>query len=214
MLVAALVVYLSALCGVTAGSTFGQEPLRAAPASDGLGEGPSGAGAFTRFEHPLFPRHSVRVKESRFCDGAVRCVSPPRTQVYLSSRGSNLTRPASRAYTGYIDVETRHLFFYFFESRRDPDADDVVFWINGGPGGSSAIGLFMEHGERSSLWRDLYVAYADRVSLGPCRASGPNSTERFEHSWNEYANVLFVDQPVGTGFSYADHGEYVVRARC
>ena len=113
---------------------------------------------------------------------------------------------------GYIDVEARHLFFYFFESRRDPDADDVVFWINGGPGGSSAIGLFMELGE--SRWRDLYVAYADRVSLGPCRASGPNSTERFEHSWNEYANVLFVDQPVGTGFSYADHGEYVVRARC
>ena len=24
---------------------------------------------------------------------------------------------------------------------------------------------------------------------------------------------MFVDQPVGTGFSYADHGEYVVRSR-
>ena len=41
---------------------------------------------------------------------------------------------------------------------------------------------------------------------------GPNATERFEHSWNELANVVFVDQPVGTGFSYADHGEYVVSA--
>ena len=76
----ALVICLSALCGVAAGSTLVQEPLRAAPASDGPGEGPSGAGAFTRFEHPLFPRHGVRVKESRFCDGAVRCVSAPRAR--------------------------------------------------------------------------------------------------------------------------------------
>ncbi len=50
------------------------------------------------------------------------------------------------AYSGYIDVEARHLFFYFFESRRNPDADDVVFWTNGGPGASSSMGLFMELG--------------------------------------------------------------------
>jgi carboxypeptidase C (cathepsin A) len=36
------------------------------------------------------------------------------------------------AYTGYIDIEARHLFFYFFESRNDPDKDDVIFWTNGG----------------------------------------------------------------------------------
>lgn len=38
----------------------------------------------------------------------------------------------SSAYTGYIDVEARHLFFYFFESRSDPDKDDVILWTNGG----------------------------------------------------------------------------------
>ena len=52
----------------------------------------------------------------------------------------------NRAYTGYIDVEARHLFFAFFESRRDPDKDDVIFWTNGGPGGSSMLGLFDELG--------------------------------------------------------------------
>lgn len=36
------------------------------------------------------------------------------------------------AYTGYIDIQARHLFFYFFESRNDPDKDDVIFWTNGG----------------------------------------------------------------------------------
>ncbi|KAI0635405.1 serine carboxypeptidase [Trametes polyzona] len=121
---------------------------------------------FTRLGHPAFPKHSVRVKRSRFCDEQVR------------------------AYTGYIDVTgARHIFFYFFESRRDPDADDVVFWTNGGPGGTSSMGLFAE--------------------LGPCRVSSANSTERNPWSWNEHANVFFVDQPVGVGFSYAEYGEAV-----
>jgi carboxypeptidase C (cathepsin A) len=30
------------------------------------------------------------------------------------------------------------------------------------------------------------------------------------YSWNNYANIMYVDQPVGTGFSYADHyADYV-----
>jgi carboxypeptidase C (cathepsin A) len=31
-----------------------------------------------------------------------------------------------------VDIDARHLFFYFFESRSDPDKDDVIFWTNGG----------------------------------------------------------------------------------
>lgn len=50
------------------------------------------------------------------------------------------------AFTGYIDIDARHLFFYFFESRNDPDKDDVIFWTNGGPGCSSSLGLLMELG--------------------------------------------------------------------
>ena len=52
-----------------------------------------------------------------------------------------------RAYTGYIDVtEARHLFFYFFESRSDPDRDDVILFTHGGPGCSASLGLLFEHG--------------------------------------------------------------------
>lgn len=120
---------------------------------------------FTALDHPAYPKHSVRVKKSKFCDGQVD------------------------AYTGYIDVEARHLFFYFFESRGDPEKDDVVLWTNGGPGCSSAVGLYME--------------------LGPCRIKDENGTHYNPYAWNEKANVFFIDQPVGVGFSYADHGEFV-----
>ncbi|CAA7266369.1 unnamed protein product [Cyclocybe aegerita] len=120
---------------------------------------------FTTFGHPEFPRYGVRMKKSSFCDETVN------------------------GYTGYIDIEARHLFFYFFESRNEPDKDDVIFWTNGGPGCSSSLGLFME--------------------LGPCRISNANGTKFHPESWNNNANIFFIDQPVGVGFSYAEYGEAV-----
>jgi len=115
--------------------------------------------------------------------------------------------PSGRAYTGYIDIQAKHIFFYFFESRNDPAKDDVIFWTNGGvysfegtdypelslssgPGCSSSLGLFME--------------------LGPCRVTSENETVFHPESWNANANIFFVDQPVGVGFSYAEYGEVVV----
>ena len=55
--------------------------------------------------------------------------------------------------------------------------------MNGGPGSSSMIGLFQEH--------------------GPCTvANDSNSTILNPNSWNSVANILYVDQPVQTGFSH------------
>ncbi|KAG7446141.1 serine carboxypeptidase [Guyanagaster necrorhizus] len=120
---------------------------------------------FATLSHPAFPNYSVRIKKTDFCDGTVA------------------------AHTGYIDIEARHLFFYFFESRSDPDIDDVIFWTNGGPGASSMLGLFME--------------------LGPCRITDDRGPVFHKESWNSNANIFFVDQPIGVGFSYADYGETV-----
>jgi cathepsin A (carboxypeptidase C) len=120
---------------------------------------------FTTLSHPAFPRHGVRIKKSSFCDATVQ------------------------AFTGYIDIEARHLFFYFFESRSNPDKDDVIFWTNGGPGCSSSLGLFME--------------------LGPCRVTDSTGPKFHPESWNSNANIFFIDQPIGVGFSYAEYGESV-----
>ena len=53
-------------------------------------------------------------------------------------------------------------------------------------------------------------SYVTNGSLGPCRVNDANNVTFHPYSWNEKANVFFIDQPIGVGFSYADHGEHVV----
>ncbi|KAG6834708.1 hypothetical protein H0H93_007887 [Arthromyces matolae] len=48
------------------------------------------------------------------------------------------------------------------------------------------------------------------MELGPCRIPDANGTKYFNEAWNSKANVFFVDQPIGVGYSYADYGEFVV----
>ncbi|KAM0793197.1 hypothetical protein ACM66B_000667 [Microbotryomycetes sp. NB124-2] len=119
---------------------------------------------YTSLNHPDFEHHAVRVKNTTgWCE------------------------ENAQSMTGYIDAHGRSLFFYFFASRSNPDKDDVLLWTNGGPGASSALGLFMEN--------------------GPCTVNADgNSTKSNPHSWNEAANVIFIDQPVGVGFSHGSSG--------
>lgn len=60
--------------------------------------------------------------------------------------------------------------------------------MNGGPGCSSFTGLLQE--------------------LGPCHAQ-PDGQDpvRNPYSWNSNASIIFLDQPVGTGFSWSDRGD-------
>ncbi|KAK2746855.1 hypothetical protein FQN57_002897 [Myotisia sp. PD_48] len=93
--------------------------------------------------------------------------------------------PGIKQYSGYLDdnASDKHLFFWFFESRNDPKKDPIVLWLNGGPGCSSMIGLFME--------------------LGPSTVDRNIKVVRNPHAWNNNASMIFMDQPVNTGFSYS-----------
>lgn len=47
------------------------------------------------------------------------------------------------------------------------------------------------------------------MEIGPYRVQDDGNLAMNNGSWDEFANVLFVDNPVGTGFSYVNGDSYV-----
>ncbi|KAI0314676.1 alpha/beta-hydrolase [Amylostereum chailletii] len=78
--------------------------------------------------------------------------------------------------------ETRKLFFWFWPTTNASNANDLTFWTNGGPGCSSLEGFLQENGPISWSWGQ------SQPTLNPW-------------SWTNLSNVVWVEQPVGTGFS-------------
>ncbi|KAL0709921.1 hypothetical protein Bca4012_016899 [Brassica carinata] len=68
----------------------------------------------------------------------------------------------------------------FFESKNNV-TDPVVLWLTGGLGCSGSLALFTENGP---------FAISENLSL----SWNP-------YGWDKVSNVIYVDQPVGTGFS-------------
>uniref|UniRef100_A0A5B7AP11 Putative serine carboxypeptidase-like 18 n=1 Tax=Davidia involucrata TaxID=16924 RepID=A0A5B7AP11_DAVIN len=91
--------------------------------------------------------------------------------------------------TGYITVNESEIFYYFIESETSPKEDPVLVWYSGGPGCSTFNGLIFEIGP---------LAFNISEYLG-----GTPTLEYYPYSWTKTCNILFVDAPVGTGFSYA-----------
>ncbi|KAJ8553510.1 hypothetical protein K7X08_024188 [Anisodus acutangulus] len=89
-------------------------------------------------------------------------------------------------FSGYVTVDDkkqRSLFYYFIEAETDPASKPLVLWLNGGPGCSSlGVGAFSEN--------------------GPFRPRGQVLVKN-EHSWNKEANMLYLESPIGVGFSYS-----------
>ncbi|ORZ17548.1 Alpha/Beta hydrolase protein [Lobosporangium transversale] len=78
--------------------------------------------------------------------------------------------------------ETSMFYWYFPAAKPKTKDPPLVLWLQGGPGSSSMIGLFYEN--------------------GPLRVNNRLKLERKPHSWSDEYSVLFIDQPVGTGYSY------------
>jgi carboxypeptidase D len=47
------------------------------------------------------------------------------------------------------------------------------------------------------------------MEIGPYRVKDENTLVSNNGSWHEFANLLFVDNPVGVGFSYVDTDSYL-----
>lgn len=108
------------------------------------------------------------------------------------------TTPGVKSYSGYVDLSpTAHTFFWFFESRHDPENAPITLWLNGGPGSDSLIGLF--EGEISRSSPTSLTNMVRDVELGPCQINEKHESYVNPHSWNEVSNMLFISQPLGTG---------------
>ncbi|KAK8029646.1 carboxypeptidase protein [Apiospora rasikravindrae] len=101
------------------------------------------------------------------------------------SEGVCETTPGVKSYSGYVDLdEHTHMFFWFFEARKNPDKAPITLWLNGGPGSDSLISLFS--------------------AVGPCNVTSNGTAVLNPYSWTEESNMLFLSQPVGVGFSYQE----------
>ncbi|CAI9103958.1 OLC1v1002557C1 [Oldenlandia corymbosa var. corymbosa] len=94
-----------------------------------------------------------------------------------------------KQYAGYVDVDKqagRSLFYYFAEAEKHANHKPLTLWLNGGPGCSSVGGgAFTE--------------------LGPFFPTGDGrGLRRNKKSWNRVSNLLFVESPVGVGWSYSN----------
>lgn len=63
----------------------------------------------------------------------------------------------------------------------------TIFWLNGGPGCSSMDGALLE--------------------TGPFRIDENEKVIYNNGSWHKFGDIIYVDQPAGTGFSFTN--EYI-----
>lgn len=124
--------------------------------------------AYDTIESRFNSNHSIRVKtlaDGELCNGG------------------------GKHYAGWADMGDRHLFYWYHPARHSAAKDaPLLIWLQGGPGGSSVVGMLAEN--------------------GPCLMDADaNSTHYNPDAWTESFNVIYLDQPAGVGFSYIDHPE-------
>ena len=89
----------------------------------------------------------------------------------------------SSHYSGYLAATGgKRTHYHFVQSETAPATAPVIVWLNGGPPCSSLIGDFLENGP---IVMSINGTLVENVG-----------------SWTKTANMLFLESPVGVGFSY------------
>jgi len=94
---------------------------------------------------------------------------------------------------GYFKLDRTqdaHMFYFFYESRSKGADDPVVLWMTGGPGCSSEIAVFYEN--------------------GPYNLEHNMTLQNNPYGWDVNVNMIYVDQPINTGFSWSNDPTDVV----
>ncbi len=113
----------------------------------------------------------------------------------------NSTGPLDRNWAGYVPIsendDDHMLFYWMFEAKSNAKEAPLIVWLNGGPGCSSMDGLFLEHGP-------IKVSIKEH----PTGKDDIYEVKQNPFSWNNIANIVYIDQPVGSGFSFSRDNTY------
>jgi carboxypeptidase C (cathepsin A) len=95
--------------------------------------------------------------------------------------------PKFNQFSGYLNLPGTEKFIHYWlvEAETNPESAPIVFWTNGGPGCSGLIGFMTEQ--------------------GPFRPDVDGNLNENMYAWNKIANMVFLEQPVGVGFSYSNN---------
>ncbi|XP_031635891.1 venom serine carboxypeptidase-like [Contarinia nasturtii] len=117
-------------------------------------------------------------------------------------------------YAGYFTVDKKYnsnLFFWFFPAKVNTDKAPVLLWLQGGPGASSLFGLFTENGpysistnqeQKKFTWHSVFGFFTRNFQRRSSEKLIPRT-----YSWHLHHNLIYIDNPVGTGFSFTDSDE-------
>ncbi|XP_021854241.1 serine carboxypeptidase-like 50 [Spinacia oleracea] len=97
------------------------------------------------------------------------------------------SRPTKSGYLIVNSTSKSSIYYTYYEAQQpiiSPlSKTPLLIWLQGGPGCSSMVGNFYE--------------------LGPYRVNHKLELEKNHGSWNRVFGLLFLDNPIGTGFSIA-----------
>lgn len=93
----------------------------------------------------------------------------------------------SNVYVSFINLPgtEKYIHYWFIQAEKNPKKAPLFFWTNGGPGCSGLMGLFEE--------------------IGPYKPNKDLKLEYNPYTWNKFANIVYVEQPVGVGYSYSNY---------
>ncbi|CAF3109717.1 unnamed protein product [Rotaria socialis] len=102
-----------------------------------------------------------------------------------------------QSFSGYLTVNKQYnsnMFFWFFPAQNGNKPNTpVMLWLQGGPGASSLFALFTEIGP-------IYIDANENIQLRP-------------YTWNANYHLLFIDNPVGTGYSFTSNDQGYARTQ-
>ncbi|KAL3530509.1 hypothetical protein ACH5RR_009831 [Cinchona calisaya] len=133
----------------------------------------------------LFPEHDININSVNTTPSltASTIIEKRLKLPVLGDSGATIQDLGHHA--GYYllpHTKAARMFYFFFESRKNK-TDPVVIWLTGGPGCGSELALFYEN--------------------GPFKITNNLSLVWNDFGWDKISNLLYVDQPTGTGFSYS-----------